>query len=298
MAEFLSGYSIQSWLESCPQGYLAGTVYGHSPAEREPDAVLGSEALREQEIRTTVQLVVAERCALAASAGLINCAPDAASKLFLATQTLDEARHVEIFSQRLFDLGLHKDQLEDAVKTYANRHLVEFAELLLEKVDQRDFVPAVVGQNIILEGMALHVFDMMRAAYQKLNPKFARTLIGTVTDERRHVQFGEDRIGSLVQQHPEKKPEIERLQKEMSHRMLQAFVDGFRGRPGLQDVQRQIGQESRRSAFEAPESEWQGTNLEDLSPDDMGKLLANTVLQGFKLRLERLGLEYQRPATT
>ena len=39
-----------------------------------------------------MQLVVGERCALAASSGLINAAPDEASQRFLATQTLDEAR--------------------------------------------------------------------------------------------------------------------------------------------------------------------------------------------------------------
>jgi hypothetical protein len=64
----------------------------------------------------TVQLVAGERCALAASAGPIGCAPDEPSKRFLATQTLDEARHVEIFSQRLYDLGVKKEELEDAAR--------------------------------------------------------------------------------------------------------------------------------------------------------------------------------------
>ncbi len=89
MADFLGGYSIQYWLESAPQGYLQDTEYGHEIGEKEPDLVLQDPLLREQAIRTTVQLVVGERCALAASSGLINCAPDEASKRFLATQTLD-----------------------------------------------------------------------------------------------------------------------------------------------------------------------------------------------------------------
>jgi hypothetical protein len=65
-----------------------------------------NETFREQQIRTTVQLVVGEQCALAASSDLVNAAPARPSKLFLATQTLDEARHVEIFIQRLFDLSV------------------------------------------------------------------------------------------------------------------------------------------------------------------------------------------------
>ena len=67
MTDFLSQYSIQRWLEMCPQGYLMDTVYGRGEGEREPDELLGDEAQREAAIRATVQLVVGERCALAAS---------------------------------------------------------------------------------------------------------------------------------------------------------------------------------------------------------------------------------------
>ncbi len=163
--------------------------------------------LREDAIRTTVQLVVGERCALAASSGLINAAPDEASKRFLATQTLDEARHVEIFTHRLYDLGVRKADARDRRSdAYANPNLVKFAEILLEKVDRKDFVAGVVGQNIVLEGMAFSVFEMMHALNQEMNPKFAHTLSGTIADERRHVGFGENRIGSLIKEHPEKKP--------------------------------------------------------------------------------------------
>ena len=45
----------------------------------------------------------------------------------------------------------------------------------------------VVGQNIVLEGMAFNVFEMMYAGNESLNPKFAHTLAGTIADERRHV---------------------------------------------------------------------------------------------------------------
>ena len=163
MADFLSAYSIQSWLESCPQGYLEQTEYGHSHDEKEPEILLENEVLREENIKATVQLVVGERCALAASSGLINAAPDEASKRFLATQTLDEARHVEVFTHRLYDLGVKKNELESVIKQYANPNLVKFAEVLLEKVDKKDFIAGVVGQNIVLEGMAFSVFEMMHA---------------------------------------------------------------------------------------------------------------------------------------
>lgn len=288
MSDFLSAYSIQNWLESCPQGYLEGTEFGHLPEEAEPDLLLENDILREDAIATTVQMVVGERCALAASSGLINAAPDEGSRRYLATQTLDEARHVEIFTHRLYDLGVRKDQLEDVIRRYANPNLVRFAEVLLEKVDRKDFVSGVVGQNVVLEGMAFSVFEMMHALSSDLNPKFGRTLAGTIADERRHVGFGENRIGSLLKQYPEKKPEIERMQKEMSYYMLATFADSFR--------HNQTQAEMDRLGHERQHSDYQGVDLGVLSPEQMEDVLADTVLKEFKTRLGRIGVEYQTPA--
>jgi 1,2-phenylacetyl-CoA epoxidase catalytic subunit len=284
MVDFLAQYSIQRWLESCPQGYLADTVYGHQPGESEPETLFSDEDQLEAAIRTTVQLVVGERCALAASSGLVNAAPDHESKRFLATQTLDEARHVEIFTQRLYDLGVQRDDLESTIERYANANLVHFAEVLLDKVTHGDFIAGVVGQNIVLEGMAFSVFEMMEAGNRELNPKFAHTLTGTIADERRHVGFGENRIGSLIREHPEKKDEIEKMQEEMTFYMLAAFADSFsQSPPSVPDAER------------LPDAEWHGVNLTKAGPEEMESVLANTVIGEFKTRLDRIGLEYRQP---
>ena len=296
MTDFLSGYSIQHWLESCPQGYLSGTAYGHAPGAKEPDVVIEDPFLREQAISLTVQLVAGERCALAASSALINCAPDEASKRFLATQTLDEARHVEIFSQRLYDLGVKKKELEEVIARHANPNLVKFAELLLEKVDKRDFVAGVVGQNIVLEGMAFSVFEMLQASMQVGNPKFAEILSGTIADERRHVGFGENRIGSLIREHPEKKPEVEQLQKEMSYYMLATFADRFRDSAMNEERNRFREKLEEAGGEAAPAPQWHGVNLAEASPEELEGVLSDTVLKEFKTRLGRIGIEYQTPA--
>ena len=290
-SDFLSMYSIQYWLESCPQGYLMNTEFGHPPGDKEPELLLSNELMRTETIRTTVQLVMGERCALAASSGLINAAPDEPSKRFLATQTLDEARHVEVFTQRLYDLGVKKADLEDTLKQYANPNLVKFAEILLEKVDKKDFVAGVVGQNVVLEGMAFSVFEMMQALSRDLNPKFAHTLSGTIADERRHVGFGENRIGSLIREHPEKKAEIERMQRDMSYYMLATFADSFRGNPMAAEMDRIEAQQTGG----ARHATYQGVDLAQMAPEDMEKVLADTVLKEFKVRLGRIGIEYQTP---
>ncbi len=296
MSNFLDAYSIQQWLESCPQGYLVDTEYGHQPGAREPGLLLEHPTLREEAISTTVQLVMGERAALAASSGLINAAPDPASKRFLATQTLDEARHVEIFTHRLYDLGVKKSELEDTLTRFANPHLVQFAEILLEKVDKGDFVAGVVGQNIVLEGLAFSVFEMMQAANVEINPKFAQTLSGTIADERRHVGFGENRIGSLIKEHPDKKPEVEKMQKEMAYHMLATFADRFRGQAATLEETRRLTQQAAAESGAAPGARiWHGTDLSSADPAEMEAVLADTVLKEFKTRLGRIGLEYQTP---
>jgi len=276
----------------CPQGYLEDTVYGHSPELKEPVILVGNETLREESIRTTVQLVVGERCALAASSGLVNAAPDFPSKRFLATQTLDEARHVEIFTRRLFDLGVKEDDLESTLDEFANPNLVKFAEVLLEKVEAGDFIAGVVGQNIVLEGMAFSVFEMLEAVSREANPKFAETLTGTIADERRHVGFGENRIGSLIREHPERKADVEKMQAEMTYHMLATFADSFRGNAAVVEETRAV---AAAEGFGPETAEWHGTDLAAASPEEMEAILADTVLGEFKTRLGRIGLEYQSP---
>jgi hypothetical protein len=293
MTDFLDAYDIQYWLESAPQGYLDGTEYGHTPGAAEPAGLVADPVLREQAISLTVQLVTGERCALAASSGLINAAPDEASKRFLATQTLDEARHVEIFTHRLYDLGVKKSELEETLQAYANPNLVRFAEILLEKVDRKDFVAGVVGQNIILEGMAFHVFEMLYAGNAQANPKFAQTLSGTIADERRHVGFGENRIGGLIREHPERKGDVEKLQRDMSYYMLATFAGQLRQGPSPAEIQRRL--QAAGVQTPAQRAQWQGVSLGEAPPEELEAALSSTILGEFKKRLERIGIAYQTP---
>ena len=118
-------------------------------------------------------------------------------------------------------------------------------------------------------------------------------LTGTIADERRHVGFGENRIGSLIREFPERKPEIEQMQKEMTYHMLATFADAFRDREETyEEARRVLGTgEGEGNAL------WHGANLAVLEPREMEHVLADTVLKEFKVRLGRIGLEYQSPAT-
>ncbi len=297
MSNFLSAYSIQNWLESCPQGYLEETEFGHEKGESEPEFILDNPVLRDESVRNVVQLVVGERAALAASSGLINLAPDHASKRFLATQTSDEARHVEIFTQRLLDLGVRKSDLEATIAEHASPDLANFAAVLLEKVEKGDFLAGVVGQNIVLEGLAFTVFEFSEATNRGVNPKFAHTLRGTIADERRHVGFGENRIGSLIKEQPERRDEIQEMQKEMTGHMLKVFTRRSGDDTAVKEARRATQEQIEKiGGFDEPVM-FQGQDLRKLDQEKAQGLLTGSILSEFKVRLGRIGLEYQDPAS-
>ena len=150
-------------------------------------------------------------------------------------------------------------------------------------MDRKDVVSGLLGQKVVLAGMVFNVFEMLHASSAAANPTFAHTLSGTIADERRHVGFGENRIGSLIKEHPEKRSEIEKMQQEMTYYMLRVFSDSFRSGPAPE-----------RSG-DAPDVEWHGTNLATASPEELEGVLSDTVLAEFKTRLGRIGLEYQSP---
>ena len=73
---------------------------------------------------------------------------------------------------------------------------------------------SLLGQD--WRALIAFIFEMLHASMKTANPKFATLLTGTIADERRHVGFGESRIGSLIAEHPEKKADVQKMQKEMS----------------------------------------------------------------------------------
>jgi hypothetical protein len=289
-------FSVQQWLENAAQGYLLGTEYGHLPDQGEPPPLLENDALRDGAVATTVQLVAFERLSLAASVGLLSVAPDDPSATFLATQILDEARHVEVFRRRLLDLGVDRGELDDVVAARTDPRLVQLTGLVLEPVERRDFLTGMVGLNVFLEGLATHVLDLLHAANDGVNPKFAYTVGGVLADEGRHAAFGEHRVRELLAERPDRKPELARLQRELVAAVLATFANAFAALPRgaermrlRQELRRRMGSAASRRAS------WHGRDLDALEPEEVERVLVETVLRDWRRRVERLGLAYQAP---
>jgi hypothetical protein len=87
---------------------------------------------------------------------MIDFAPNRQAKIFLATQVVDEARHLEVFLHRMRELGIEAPEAEIPLRADAN--LVRFRDRLLSFVAARDWDAALFAQNVILETMEYTVF--------------------------------------------------------------------------------------------------------------------------------------------
>ena len=134
---------------------------------------------------TISQLMHGEQGALLVASQLTSCAPTFNAKLYAASQTFDEARHVEAFNKylqtrigRIMPIGHNLKALLDKILT-----------------DPRwDF--KFIGMQIIIEGLALAIFNTIRDTTQ--DPVFKRLLGLVIRDEARHVTFGVNYLTSFV----------------------------------------------------------------------------------------------------
>ncbi|MEV5570436.1 ferritin-like domain-containing protein [Spirillospora sp. NPDC052269] len=123
------------------------------------------------------QFLHGEQGALNVSARIVQSVPDLDSKFYAATQTMDEARHVELYSRFL----------REKIGTYypINQDL---AKLLAESLEDSRWDLPYLGMQVLIEGLALAAFGLYRD--MSTNPLVKQLLAYVMQDEARHVAFG------------------------------------------------------------------------------------------------------------
>lgn len=220
-------YKIEHWRKSTTR-YLDGTSYGHQPQTPPKNQEFFRNypsGLYHSVVASTCQSLAGERLALECSAALCSQAKDARARAYLATQVLDEARHVEVFTYRLGLVSRYDP--DEAIAKYANPRMEDFARKLMRLVvDRKDFAAGVVGQNLALEGLALGVFDFTAEFYRELDPGYSQILDGVIADERRHVGFGVVRVREVLEQQPQRVNELAEILEELSQDMM-VMIEGL-----------------------------------------------------------------------
>jgi len=126
---------------------------------------------------TWSQFLHGEQGAMVVSARIVETVPDLDSKFYAATQTMDEARHVETFSRFLQD----KVDLMMPVND-------DLAALLQDSLVRKEWDYAYLGMQVLIEGLALAAFGVFRD--MATNPLAKQLLAYVMQDEARHVAFG------------------------------------------------------------------------------------------------------------
>ncbi len=223
-------HSFEFWFGSV-QGYLEGTVHGHRP---DTDGTVRGED-RERLVTLLCNYCVGETAALEGAGALIEIAPNRASKVFLATQTVDEGRHLEVLICRLGELGVADPEAE--IERRASPSLLDFRRRLLELVHGRDWLAAVFAQNVILESMEFAVFQQH---LQTADPRTREVLQGIVKDERRHIGFGENELGRQLRANPARRGRLGELRGELDALVLGSFAETLERTGGHRSVRDEL----------------------------------------------------------
>jgi len=219
-ADFLREvHSFSFWFEAV-EGYLENRPFGF-----DPELVDGpmEDSARQNLVTVLCNYCVGEATALEASSGLVRVAPNHHSRIFLATQVADEARHLEVFLRRLEALGV--DDPEAEVRNRSNPGLAQFRERLLRLVDEGDWDAAVFAQNVLLETMEDTVFRFHEAT---ADPITRQVLQGVVADERRHLGFGENDLGPRLAHDADGRRRLADIRTELDPLVLGSFEGVYR----------------------------------------------------------------------
>lgn len=125
-----------------------------------------------------------EQGALMVASQLVNAVPHTDAKFYAATQTMDEARHVEVFAKYI-------DKL-DEVQVIAE----PLKKVLDETLQTGDWLKKLVGMQIVVEGLALFSFKEMRSLTEE--PLLKDLLLYVSRDESRHHAYGVQYVEQCV----------------------------------------------------------------------------------------------------
>jgi hypothetical protein len=144
---------------------------------------LGIESLK----ASLSQFMHGEQGAMMIAAKIVETVPWIDAKYYAATQTMDEARHTEVFAKYLHTkLG----------EAYPMSPFLE-AQITALMEDSRWDI-AYLGMQIVIESLALAAFgSMLRSTEEPLLKKLLRYVM---SDEARHVAFGVLSLGEYYRQ--------------------------------------------------------------------------------------------------
>jgi len=130
------------------------------------------------------QFLHGEQGALMTAACVTHSVPDATAKLYAASQTMDEARHVEVYAKYCDKIAM----------VYP---MSPWLKSLIDATLKSDrYEKVMIGMNMIVEGLALGAFNNMY--HSTTCPLLKAITFNVMRDESRHVSFGHAYLGPVI----------------------------------------------------------------------------------------------------
>ncbi len=126
---------------------------------------------------TLSQFLHGEQGALLCTAKIVETVPWYDAKLYASTQTMDEARHVEVFHRYL------DEKMDGGFQINAHLRM-----LLDDIINDSRWDMTYLGMQVMVEGLALAAFGFMHQMTEE--PLLKQLLRYVMSDEARHVAFG------------------------------------------------------------------------------------------------------------
>jgi len=168
--------------------------------------------------------VIFEEAALRVSGALVRTAPTLETLRFASQQVIDEARHYEIFRDRLTTscalTGVGEAAVSDEIMTPPLRRFIDHCN---EIVDRGDFVEGLTLMNLVFEGMAYPLYAYEQRYWEPLDPYLSQLVRSAFVDETRHVAFGADLVRGILQGDPAKQARVKRVTDEATAAMGEIF---------------------------------------------------------------------------
>lgn len=158
------------------------------------------------------QFLHGEQGALICTAKIVQSVPQIDSKFYAATQVIDEARHVEVYSRYLHEkLGL----------VYPLDKNLE--SLLDDVISDSRWDMTYLGMQVLIEGLALAAFGLIRNHATEPLGKALNAYV--MQDEARHVMFGRLALRDLYPQLTDaERDEREEFCVDACYRMRDRFL--------------------------------------------------------------------------
>ena len=140
--------------------------------------------------RSFAHFVSGEEISLACATELATLAPDPVSARYLLIQAGEEQTHLDHFQTKLDQFGLAHDKLSRFVAPSFKK----FGDAIGKRLAAGDYVGAMVGNNVVVEGLAICLLEMGCKDLRANSDEVSKFLDFVLEDERHHVRFGERRL--------------------------------------------------------------------------------------------------------